>query len=250
MTSIQELSGLLNSMEAVDLSPLLYSNMPHWHTHPDVAIVGDSRNFSQNGYFLQTLILPEHSGCHVDAPAHVLPHKADQTMDIFPATALMGVAKKIDLSQENYDPGELVPLSKVQEILKKSAITIEKDDIVIFDFGWDKYLVDVEQKAPHERNWWGENEPGLAEDVCRYLSEAGVKAVGSDTAACDIAQVNGELKSGFGHIQYFLPNGIFIIEGLYGLANVPTTFYFIALPLKIKGGSGSPLRPVALFNKA
>ncbi|GAC1300007.1 MAG: hypothetical protein NVSMB27_40280 [Ktedonobacteraceae bacterium] len=54
----------------------------------------------------------------------------------------------------------------------------------------------------------------------------------------------------FGHIQYFLPNGIFIIEGLYGLSKVPSTFYLIALPLKIKSGSGSPLRPVALFNKA
>lgn len=249
MASIQELSSLLNSMEAVDLSPLLYSNMPHWHTHPDVSIIEDSRNFSQSGYFLQTLILPEHSGCHVDAPAHILPDKADQTMDIFPATSLMGVAKKIDLSQENYAPGELVPLSKVQEVMQKSGITIEKDDIAIIDFGYDKYLVDVEKKAPHKRNWWGLNEPGLAEDVCRFLSEAGVKAVGSDTAACDIAQVNGKSLSGFGHMQYFLPNGIFIIEGLYGLAKVPSTFYLIALPLKIKGGSGSPLRPVALFNK-
>jgi len=45
------------------------------------------------------------------------------------------------------------------------------------------------------------------------------------------------------------PNGIFIIEGLYNLAQVPTTFYFMAFPLKIKGGSGSPLRPIALFPK-
>ena len=249
MSSIQELSGLLNTMEAVDLSPLLYSNMPHWHSHPDVSIIEDSRNFGQSGYFLQTLILPEHSGCHVDAPAHMLPDKADQTIDIFPATSLMGIAKKIDLSQENYAPGELVPLNKVQEVMQKSGITLEKGDIAIIDFGYDKYLVDVEKKAPHERNWWGQNEPGLAKDTCNFFYESGVKAVGSDTPACDIAQVNGELKAGFGHTRYFLPNGIFIIEGLYGLANVPTSFYFIALPLKIKGGSGSPLRPIALFNK-
>jgi arylformamidase len=247
MAAIQELAKLLGSMKVVDLSPLLYTNMPGWHTHPEVAIVEDARNYAQSGYFLQTLILPEHCGSHVDAPAHVLPNQADQTIEIFPVNALFGIAKKIDLSRDNFAPGELVPLGKVKETLDAAGITIEKGDIAIFDFGYDKYLVDVEKKPPHERNWWGMNEPGLDEDVCRFLYEAGVKAVGSDTAACDLAQINGELKSGFGHIQYFLPNGIFILEGLYGLHRVPNTFYFMALPLKIHGGSGSPLRPIALF---
>jgi kynurenine formamidase len=183
----------------------------------------------------------------VDAPAHVLPDKADQTIEIFPPNSLFGIAKKIDIAKEEYAPGTLVPLSKVQEVLARDELTIEKGDIVIFDFGYDKYLADLDQKAPHEREWWGRNEPGLDEDVCRFLYEAGARAVGSDTAACDIAQINGEIKAGFGHIQYFLPHGIFIIEGLYGLNRVPKTFYFMALPLKIKGGSGSPLRPIALF---
>lgn len=247
MESIQMLAQLLSSMHVVDLSPTFYTNMPGWHSHPNVMIVEDARNFAQNGYFLQTLFLPEHSGCHVDVPAHILPDKADQTIDIFPANALCGIAKKIDLSQENYAPGDLASLSKVEEVMKHTGITIENGDIVVFDFGYDRYLVDVEKKLAHQRNWWGENEPGLAEDVCRFLSEVGVKAVGSDTPACDIAQINGQVTADFGHAHYFLPNGIFIVEGLYGLAKVPACFYLLALPLKIKGGSGSPLRPIALF---
>jgi len=177
----------------------------------------------------------------------VLPDKADQTIDIFPANSLFGVAKKIDLSQEHYLPGDLAPLSKVEEVMAQTGIAIEKGDIVLFDFGYDQYLVDVEKKPASQRNWWGENEPGLAEDVCRFLFEKGVRAVGSDTPACDMAQVNGQITAGFGHRKYFLPNGIFIIEGLYGLAQVPASFYFMAMPLKIKGGSGSPLRPIAIF---
>lgn len=247
MESIQTLAHLLSTLHVVDLSPTFSTNMPGWHSHPDVMIVEDARNFAQNGYFLQMLLLPEHSGCHVDAPAHVLPEKADQTIDVFPVNSLCGLAKKIDLSQANYAPGDLVPLSKVEEVMRQAGITIERGDIVIFDFGYDKYLVDIEKKPAHQRNWWGKNEPGLAEDVCRFLFEAGVKAVGSDTPACDIAQVNGRTTAGFGHARYFLPNGIFIIESLYGLGKVPASFYFIALPLKIKGGSGSPLRPVAFF---
>ena len=227
---------LLNNMHVVDLSPTFFTNMPGWHSHPNVMIVEDARNFAQNGYFLQTVILPEHSGCHVDAPAHVLPDKADQTIDMFPAHSLFGVAKKIDLSQENYAPGDLVPLSKVEEVMQQAGITIEKGDIAIFDFGYDKYLVDEEKKPAHQRNWWGLNEPGLAEDVCRFLFERRVKAVGSDTPACDMAQINGQITAGFGHARYFLPNGIFIIEGLYGLAKVPASFYLSRCPSRSKVG--------------
>lgn len=250
MTSLQDLAQLVGNMEIVDLSPLFYTNMPGWPTHPDVAIVEDARTQDQHGYFLQTLILPEHSGSHVDAPPHNHPHMSDQTIENIPISTFMGVAKKVDLSRENYAPGELVPFSKVKEIMDNSGIIVEKGDIVFFEFGWDKYLDQAESKGPDGRNWWGENEPGLDEETCRFLSEAGVKAVGSDTAACDIAHVNGKIRAQYGHAIYFLPRGIVIIEGLYNLAKVPATFYFIALPLKIKGGSGSPIRPIALVPRS
>jgi kynurenine formamidase len=73
-----------------------------------------------------------------------------------------------------------------------------------------------------------------------------VKAVGGDTVSVDLAQVDGVVVSDFGHSKYFLPNSILIIEGLQNLAAVPASFYFLALPLKTRGGSGSPLRPVGL----
>jgi len=251
MPSLQDLSAILKEMQIIDLSPLLYTNMPRWPSNPDVLIVEDARNYAQHGSFAQTLILPEHSGCHVDAPPHQHPDLAQQTIDTFPVNTLMGTAKKLDLSAEHYSPGDLVPLSKVKEVLERASITIEPNDIVLFEFGWDRYLVDVEKKDRRERNWWGENEPGLDDDLCRYLSEVGVKAVGSDTPACDIAAVQGKITGGCaGHLTYFLPKGILILEGLHHLAQVPATFYFMAFPLKIKGGSGSPLRPIALFPRA
>jgi arylformamidase len=112
LSSLQQLSTLLGSMSIVDLSPLLSSNMPHWPSNPDVFIVENARTYAQHGSFAQTLILPEHTGCHVDAPAHQHAELAGQTIDTFPANALMGMAKKIDLSQEHYAPGDLVPLSE------------------------------------------------------------------------------------------------------------------------------------------
>ena len=51
------------------------------------------------------------------------------------------------------------------------------------------------------------------------------------------------LNPGYAHTRYFLPNGLPLIESLANLERLPTRCYFIALPLKIKGGSGSPIRP-------
>jgi arylformamidase len=49
-----------------------------------------------------------------------------------------------------------------------------------------------------------------------------------------------------GHTHAFLPRGILIVEGLHGLAGVASAGLFLALPLKIAGGTGSPLRVVLL----
>jgi kynurenine formamidase len=86
--------------------------------------------------------------------------------------------------------------------------------------------------------------PGLSAAACKYFADAGVKAIGSDTAVCDECMIDGQLKQNFGHMKYFLPNHTFIIDGLRNLEKAPTIGMFIALTLKIKGGSGSLIRPI------
>jgi kynurenine formamidase len=76
--------------------------------------------------------------------------------------------------------------------------------------------------------------------------DAAVVAVAADTAGCDVAARDGEIISGYGHTHAFLPNGILIVEGLHGLEQVPATGLFLALPLKIGGGTGSPVRVLLL----
>jgi kynurenine formamidase len=86
----------------------------------------------------------------------------------------------------------------------------------------------------------------MDEDLCRFFSERGVKAVGTDTVSADLGQKDNVTVAMHGHRTWFLPRDILIIEGLLNLARAPARFYFIALPLKILGGSGSPLRPVGI----
>jgi len=241
---VKELAGLIAGCEVVDLAPLLFPNMPRWSTHPDLAIIDDSRNFAQNGYFLQTLVLPEHVGCHVDVPAHYLQSMSGKTMETFAPDCVMGPAKKIDVSGLGLAPGALLTLAEFQEVAEAEGIHIDAGDIALVEFGWDDHLPGGRTAKPD--GWWGSNNPGFAEDLCEWLAGRHIKAVGADTVSVDLAQVNGAVVSDLGHGKYFLPNGILIIEGLQNLASVPPFFYFVALPLKTRGGSGSPLRPVGL----
>ena len=241
--NLKQIFNSLKTLSVVDASPLFETNMPGWFTHPTMSIVKDARNFEQYGYFAQTLVMSEHTGSHVDAPAHAIESMAKATIDTYPVDMLIGISKKYDLTKYNLKPAQTIQLKTIKEIERKKKFTLEKDDIVLLQTGWDKYYK-PKAKNREEREWWGRNMPGLSPAVCRYFEETGVKAVGCDTAGCDERVINGKLLSSPGHKKYFLPRHIFIIECLQDLAKAPTVGIFVALPLKIKGGSGSPIRPI------
>src|SRR5258708_6118684 len=87
----------------------------------------------------------------------------------------------------------------------------------------------------------------------RWLASRGVKAVGADNMAWDeVGVVDPELKVSLpGHVILLVRHGIYIIENLF-LEDIARDqcyeFTFICLPLKMRGATGSPVRPVAMVN--
>ena len=86
-----------------------------------------------------------------------------------------------------------------------------------------------------------EDWPGLSGEAAEYLVGKGVSLVGCDTLAID-ATVSTENPAHYA----LLGNEVYIVENLKNLDRLPPFCLFLALPLKIKGGSGSPVRAVAL----
>ncbi len=241
-----ELFQMLRKLKVYDVSLTLDTNMPNWPGHPSMAIVRDARNFEQNGYFAQTLIMSEHTGTHVDAPAHGVRSMPQATIDTYPGDMLMAPYKKYDLISYDFKAGEAVDLPTIKAVEQKQDLHIEPGDIILLQFGWDKYYR-PESTNIEERTWWATNSPGLAEEVCKYFADSHIRAIGADSLGCDAPLLKGvELKESVGHEKYFLPNHIFIMEGLGRLQEAPAMGIFIAIPLKIKGGSGSPIRPILL----
>jgi len=233
---------LIGGLTVHDVSPTLGPDLPMWFMYEPPQVT-PLFGHAERGAAANSVTIAEHSGTHIDAPFHF---DADgKTIDqVAPDTLLLKPYKKFDLSALNLQPGDLVDADTLRAAGDRAGFTLQAGDVAIIECGWDRYLPDGSDAR--EPTWWGRNQPGLSEDACALLLDAGIVAVASDTAACDVAVRDGEVLSGHGHVAAFLPNGILILEGLHGLADVPATGLLVALPLKIQGGTGSPVRVLLL----
>ena len=239
------LGDALREATFYDVSPVIDERLPVFPGHPPIALEATARTHERDGYFLQTLSFGEHTGAHVDAPAHAVAARADRTIDRYPVDRFIAPYVKYDLTTFEPKPGDLVTAAMLEEVEARDGIGVQAGDVAIVQFGWDRYLR-PESDDPAERSWWIRNAPGLAADACERLAGAGVTGVGSDTATCDAAVVVGVITSSVGHDRVFLPNEILLFEGLIGLADAPRRGVFVGLPLRIRGGSGSPIRAVLI----
>ena len=240
------MSALVEAFRAAtfyDVSPVIDERLPVFPGHPPIDVEADARTHERDGYFLQRLSLGEHVGSHVDAPAHAVASMADRTIDRYPVERFVAPYVKFDLSDRDLGPGDLVSRDVLAAVEERDGLALAQGDVAIVQFGWDRYLR-PESDDPGERAWWIRNAPGLAADACDHLAACGVSGVGSDTATCDAAVVDGAITSAEGHLRAFLPAEILLFEGLIGLAAAPARGVFIGLPLRIRGGSGSPIRAV------
>jgi arylformamidase len=238
------LRAALGELRIHDASPVIEAGMPMFVVY-DAPEITPLFSHDEAGASANRISLAEHTGTHVDAPFHF--DRDGLTMErVAPDALLLRPYKKFDLSPLDPAPGELVGRAALEAAGERAGFALAPGDIAIVEMGWDRHWPSV--SGDNTRAFWGQNMPGLNEDACRYLADAGVAAVASDTAACDNAVIDGEMGAGHGHSTWFLPRGILIVEGLRGLAEVPATGLFLALPLKIKGGTGSPLRVLLLHS--
>jgi kynurenine formamidase len=240
---VSRLAEVLQGARLYDVSPLIDDRLPVFPGHPPTEVEREAKTHERDGYFLQRLSLGEHLGAHVDAPAHAVAELHDRTIDRYPVDRFVATYVKYDLTAFAPAPGDLVPATTLRAVEARDGVVAGPGEIAIVQFGWDAHLR-PESDDPDERSWWIRNAPGLAADACAHLAGLGVTGVGSDTATCDAAVVDGVITSAVGHLETFLPNDILLFEGLVGLSEAPSRGIFIGLPLRIRGGSGSPIRAV------
>ena len=238
--SLDLLAAAITGAKIVDLSARLENEAPIWPSHPPL-IIHRTITHEKDGYFTNSIFMPEHVGTHVDASAHIHADQPEATIDLAPLTNLIGIACVIDVSGLNLGPGETLGET---DILDWETLNgqIQPGEIVLINFGW--YAKHWKLNA--EGKYYVRNQPGIDGPAVKLLFERGAKALGSDLTNTDTPNVDGVGAHSYAHDDYFLKHGRPLIETLVNLETLPPRVLFIALPLKIKGGSGSPVRPIAI----
>ncbi len=228
------LAALLRDHELVDLSHTIEEDIPAWPTHArfgrtmyeDYALGDPARHYG--------LTISEHTATHMDAPLHFIPAgPAHYGADEIPLDRLVGRAATLDST--GLGAGDLLTVRKIRAWEGEHG-PIEAGDRVLVRYGWDLRWATGPEGRRFLEDW-----PGLGGEAAEYLVEKGVSLVGCDTMAVDA----GGTKENPAH-HALLGNEVYVVENLKNLDRLPQFCLFVALPLKIRGGSGSPVRAIAL----
>ncbi len=229
---VDNLLGALRGARLVDLSQTLEEHMPNYPTHSKFFHNLWGSYWHGGRSLTYQLVMNEHNGTHVDAPAHFISDAQPQahiTIERIPPARLVdcrGVPAGATVSHEFIAAWE------------RAHGSLREGDIVLFNFGWSRNW----GLRPND-NAYLENWPGVGMDAAQYLIDKSVAALGVDSLSPDSPEA---LKTNPIH-PVVLEKQVLIVENLCHLEELPDFFLFVALPLKILGGSGSPIRAVAFF---
>ena len=239
----------LSRVTLVDLTHALNARTLYWPTSPSTFQLEQlAFGPTSGGYFYSAYAFsaPEHGGTHLDAPVHFA--ERGNTADRVPLEQLVAPAVVIDVAaQAAADPDYRLTPADVARF-ETSHGRIVPGTIVLLRTGWSA-------RWPDRKSYLGDDTPGDAsrlrfpsygEDAARLLvQDRRVAALGADVASID-----------YGRSTDFIVHRIAAaanvpgLENLTNLERLPATgATVIALPIKIEGGSGGPVRAIALVER-
>ncbi|HEV2459745.1 MAG TPA: cyclase family protein [Ktedonobacterales bacterium] len=253
-TLAQLIDDLTNgSLKIVDLTTTLGPDTPvidlppQFAPSPGLTLTEISR-YDDRGpaWYWNVLHLGEHTGTHFDAPIHWVTGKdlPDNATDTIPPRRFIGPACVIDVTADvERDPDFLLSIERV-EAWEREHGRIPVGAWVLLRTGWSKRtsradFLNVQADGAHS--------PGFHQTTSEFLAkERDVLGVGVETVGTDAGQA-GTFTPPFPNHTIMHGNGKFGITSLVNLDQLPPTgAVVIAAPLKIAGGSGSPLRVIAI----
>jgi kynurenine formamidase len=236
----------LSGQRIVDLSHAYGPGTVFWPTSPTKFELKElAKGQTPGGYFYaaNTLCTPEHGGTHLDAPVHFF--EKGLTTDKVPLEQLIAPAAVIDITAKATANRDYRLTVDDVAAFEKAHGRIARGTIVLLRTGWSRFW-------PNAKDYLGDDTPNDASklsfpsygaDAARLLvEERGVGALGVDTASTDYGR-----STDFEVHRILAPKNVAGLENLTTLDQLPPRgATIIALPMKIEGGSGGPLRAVAL----
>lgn len=233
-------------MRLIDLTHAFSADSVYWPTADGFELKVEFEGMAEHGYYsAYSFRAAEHGGTHIDAPVHFA--KGKQSVDEIPLERLIAPGIVIDVSERVGDNADsLVSVADIERWEAQHG-PIPVGTIVLLRTGWGRFY-------PDRKKYLGTDErggeavaklhfPGLDPVAAQWLVQAReIAAIGLDTASIDTGQ-----SSAFRSHHILFEAQIPAFENVANLDQLPATgFSVIALPMKIQGGSGGPLRIVAV----
>lgn len=228
----------------IDLSRELHHRTPTHPAHPPVTMMywntHDELKYAEDVVFSSAsmfITLGDHAGTHVDAPVHFDASPDALTVDQMPLENFYTEAICLDLSHKPLKSD--ISIDDLEKAEKASGETIQKGDTVFLYMGFNdrvaisspEYLTDFS---------------GLTRESAQWLGHKGIVSFGVEAVSPGRPGKNNYLVHqvcrdlGFTHMESLVN-----LDKLVGLGR----FMFAGFPLKIRGGTGSPIRAVAIVEK-
>ena len=189
--------------------------------------VSDARRPARDGWNATTLSLYSHCGTHMDAPFHFLPDGA--TLDQQDLSVCVGPATIVNIAPA--EPWQLITVADLGEL----ANQIEPGARLLFRTDWYKRYGTSEYRNQL---------PRISLELAEWLVKHRVAMIGVEPPS--VTHVNNMQELTDVHQTLFRGN-VLIVEGLANLDQIQSpVFDFIALPMNITGGDGSPVRAIAI----
>jgi kynurenine formamidase len=249
----------LSGARVYDLGQPYFTGMPHWPAHPPFLFGltkrhGDMVGPAGHSSAADAMALGSHVGTHIDALCHFScggrlhgGHAVESLqsysggLEKFSVDTVAPILRRGVLLDVAGSAGPLAEDCEIapEQLEAARKTEIRRGDVVLLRTGWARYFEDA-RRFVNETRLPG---PGLA--AARWLSARGVFAAGSDTVAFEVSPVASMPV----HVHLLVESGIHIIECLNLeelAADGVTEFLFVGVPMKIRGATGAPLRPLAL----
>jgi kynurenine formamidase len=232
----------------VDLSHDYGDETVFWPTAEAFKLEKVADGMTPQGYYYaaNNFATSEHGGTHIDAPVHFA--KGHRSVDQIPIDQLIGDAIVVDVtascaSNPDYrvTAADFTAWEKTNGQIPDGAIVLLRTGYARFWPDAAKYLGTAErgEAAVAKLHF-----PGLHPDAAKWLAESRrIKAIGLDTASIDYGQ-----STLYESHRTLYEHDIPAFENLATLDRLPVKgATIVALPMKIKGGSGAPLRAIAIL---
>ena len=227
--------------EIIDLSQEIYTGMPVFDGMPEVEITVHAAHEQWDGITDSDIVSPavnrltlgEHTGTHVDALNHMARPFRGQSIETMPLSMFYTEGICLDFSHKGLR--ELIEPADFETALAATGLSIKAGDTVLF-------YTDHYRRFFRTDHW--SHGPGISAASARWLGEKRISAFGVETPAPGVRKIsNREVhivcgEMGFTHYENLINLHLLIGRG---------RFRFIGLPLKIRGGTGSPVRAAAIF---